>query len=242
MTNKQSKGDEGMSERHKLDDKLDEVLQHYGVKGMRWDVIRTPEQIAAANGQSTSQQPGGAGGESSSDDDDSFLENATESFGKAIKALDKKLDSIGDSVKKKGMSLLKGLFGKSKVTIKEVRDSKSAGKMKRNEKMEKAMKKYMKSSKAEQSRLKRGIRGSAVVTKVSNPRKRNTSSDSDDLKLQKRIRVARKNNSLNDTRLSNKSKPKSKPMSSSDELKLQKRIRVARKNNALNDTRRSRNN
>lgn len=34
--------------RHELDEEVEDILQHYGIKGMKWDVRRTPEQLAEA--------------------------------------------------------------------------------------------------------------------------------------------------------------------------------------------------
>lgn len=35
------------------DDTIDSVLEHFGIKGMKWGVRRTPEQLARARGKST---------------------------------------------------------------------------------------------------------------------------------------------------------------------------------------------
>ena len=103
--------------KHKLEDATDEILKHYGVEGMKWDVRRTPEQLAAARGAKE------AAAQAIEDD---YQDQARGAFpelyelmdkGKALLAkvdgyvdsIEDAADSVGDSVanmKSKGKGLL----------------------------------------------------------------------------------------------------------------------------------------
>lgn len=185
--------------KHKLDNLTEDVLQHYGIKGMKWDVIRTDEQIAAANGKATASES--AGGGEGEPDDEGFLESIGDTISKAADAFGESLDDIGDSVKKQGMKLLTGIFGKSKVTTKKATPDKKA-----TEAIKKGMKEYDRASPTEKKLLKKGYRSSTVtprpkvktVSKSRNPSKDDSVSSKGN--IENRVVRAKKNNSFNDTR------------------------------------------
>lgn len=83
--------------KHKLDQEVEDILQHFGIKGMKWGVKRTDEQIAADEGAG-----GGGGGEG--EPDESLIEETLE-------AMSEKLKDISDSLKKKGKALMDKIFG-----------------------------------------------------------------------------------------------------------------------------------
>lgn len=95
------------NEKHELDEAVEDILQHFGIKGMKWGVRRSDEQIANAEGGG-----GGGGGEEEEEEDESLLEEMSDQLGEVFDALGKKLDGIGKDVKSKGMSMLTSLFGK----------------------------------------------------------------------------------------------------------------------------------
>jgi hypothetical protein len=85
---------------------LDDVLKHYGIKGMKWGVKRSDEEIAAANAE------GGAGGGGEPEEDEDFLDKVDD----VLDAFGEKMSDIGESLKKKGSDLLKSIFGEAKKT------------------------------------------------------------------------------------------------------------------------------
>lgn len=146
-------------EKHELDETVEDILQHYGIKGMSWGVRRTDAQIAAANNEGG----GGGGGEEEEEVDESLLEEFGDKVGDMFDAFGKKLDSVGDAVKKKGMSILVGIFGKAgdgKLKKATPSNSKSAKKLKE------AMIKYNKAGPTEQRLMRKGYTVSSASTKL----------------------------------------------------------------------------
>lgn len=139
---------------HKLDKQVEDVLQHYGVKGMKWDVRRTQEQIDAAGG-------------SDGDDeelDESLIEEMADQMGDVVDAMKSKMGDIKDSIKKKGMKFLTGIFGKSKTEYSKAKPDYNQSKA-----MGKAMKKAKAKNKnrefAEDFLKKRNDRGRKILAK-----------------------------------------------------------------------------
>jgi len=116
---------------HKLDEQVEDVLKHFGIKGMKWDIRRTPEQIAADG------KDGSGGG--ASDVDEESDEDFGDKMDEMIDALQSKMGDIKDSIKKKGMKFLTGIFGKSETKYKLAKP---------NSKHSKVMGKAMKEAKA----------------------------------------------------------------------------------------------
>lgn len=111
--------------RHKLDEEVEDILTHYGVKGMRWGVQRDPIEIQGGEG-------GGGGGEGEDplekleDAGDEVLGNESiiEEFGDVMDvffggkgnlkkevaqfkdAVKDKVEDIGPSIKKRGKRML----------------------------------------------------------------------------------------------------------------------------------------
>lgn len=141
---------------HKLDSIVEDTLKHYGISGMKWGVKRTEEQIAAAENAG-----GGGGGEV----DESLLEELGDKVKDAFEALEKKLGSVSDSVKKKGKLILTSIFGKS-----ETKYSKAKPDSKTTQKFRKAMKEYSNASPSQRSALKNGytIRAESSISKPGN--------------------------------------------------------------------------
>lgn len=92
--------------KHKLDGEVEDILQHYGIKGMKWDVIRSDAQIVAA----TNDESAGGG-----EQDESLLNKIGDTIDETMSDIKTKMSDISDSLKKKGMSVLVGIFGKSEV-------------------------------------------------------------------------------------------------------------------------------
>lgn len=113
---------------HKLDKEVENILQHYGIKGMKWNITRTDEQIAEdmRNGVN-------AAGEALEDAGDEVLGNdsITKELGDVIDvafggkgdlgkevsqlkdAVKDKLEDVGDEIKERGSRILTRLFGKA---------------------------------------------------------------------------------------------------------------------------------
>lgn len=183
--------------RHKLDDATEEILQHYGIKGMKWDVIRTDEQIAAANGKSQSEAAGGGEG---IEDVEGFLDEFGDTVGKVVDVIGETLGDVGDSVKKNGMKLLTSIFGKSKVKI-----GKATPNKKNTELIKKGMKEYDRANPTQKKLLKKGYRSSTVTSTVKvKPVSRTTSKSNDDSStkglMENRVARSKKNNAANDIR------------------------------------------
>lgn len=140
--------------KHKLDEKVEDVLQHYGIKGMKWGVTRSEEQIAAQDGAS-----GGGGGE---EDDENFLEEIEDKLEGVMNTIEKKLGNVSDAIKKKGKSMLTSIFGKSKTKL-----SKAKPDAKTTKRFKDAMKAYDKASPAQRKALKNGytIKAESSLTK-----------------------------------------------------------------------------
>jgi hypothetical protein len=114
---------------HKLDEEVKDILKHYGVKGMKWDVRRTPEEIAK-----DTQNGVNAVGEVIEDAGDEITGNdsITKELGDVLDvvfggkgnlkketaqlkdAVKDKLEDVGDDIKKRGSRILTRIFGKSK--------------------------------------------------------------------------------------------------------------------------------
>lgn len=114
--------------KHKLDDEVEDVLKHWGIQGMKWDVRRSPEQIKA-----DAEAGVNAVGETLEDAGDEVLGNDSVMgelgdvldivFGgegnlkketkQLVDATKDKLEDIGKDVKKRGFKMLERVFGKS---------------------------------------------------------------------------------------------------------------------------------
>jgi hypothetical protein len=113
---------------HKLDKEVENILQHYGIKGMKWNIRRDPEEIREdmKNGVN-------AAGEALEDAGDEVLGNdsITEELGdvldvafggkgnleketaQLVDAVKDKLEDVGKEVKERGNRILTRLFGKA---------------------------------------------------------------------------------------------------------------------------------
>lgn len=83
-------------DKYKLDEEVEDIVQHYGVKGMKWGTKRAVENSAGGDG-----------------------EEPDDKLKAAIEAIEKKLGDVSDTMKKKGKSILTSLFGKGKPTYKK---------------------------------------------------------------------------------------------------------------------------
>lgn len=97
--------------KHKLDKEVEDVLQHFGIKGMKWETRRDDSEIADGDG--------GGGDE----------EELAEKMDNVFDSLGKKLDDIGDTIKKKGFNILAGIFGKSKAKYSKAKPNSKSSKM-----------------------------------------------------------------------------------------------------------------
>lgn len=127
---------------HKVDKEIEDVLQHYGVKGMKWKVRK------AANESASEENGAGGGGE---EVDESLLEEMKDKLEDTVNALEKKLGNISDKLKKKGKNLLLSIFGKSETKL-----SKAKPDVKTTKRFKEAMKNYEKASPAQRRALKGG--------------------------------------------------------------------------------------
>ena len=75
-------------------------LKHYGVKGMRWGVRRSEEELAEADGE-------GAGGGAMEEDEESLLEEMKEKMEELIDGMKDGILSSLDGVKNIGKDLMK---------------------------------------------------------------------------------------------------------------------------------------
>lgn len=139
-----------MSE-HKLDKKIEDILQHHGVKGMKWGVRNEGERSSSSEGAA-----GGGGGEE--EIDESLLEEMQDKLKDLLSSMDKKFDSISDAIKAKGKSILTSIFGKSKTKY-----SKAKPNAKTTALFRKAMKDYNDASPTKRKLMKQGYK---VTTSV----------------------------------------------------------------------------
>lgn len=120
--------------KHELDNEVDDILKHWGIQGMKWDVRRTPEQI-----KSDAKNGVDAAGEALENAGDEVLGNDSimKELGDVLdivfggkgdikKQTDQLKDAVKDKVqdvskdiKKRGYVMLERIFGKSenKTTI-----------------------------------------------------------------------------------------------------------------------------
>jgi hypothetical protein len=96
-----------VDEQHELDD----VLQHYGVKGMKWGVRRSDAELELAEAEGV----GGGGLIEEEEDEEGLFDKL---FGDMFNMFDKSLSDLGDSFKDAGMKALQSIFGKSEKTYK----------------------------------------------------------------------------------------------------------------------------
>jgi hypothetical protein len=116
---------------NEIDKKLDDVLQHYGVKGMKWGVKRSPEEL-----KSDIQDGVAAAGDALEDAGDEVMGN--DSVGEELvdvldvlfggkgdlkketrqlaDAVKDKLEDVGAEIKKRGKVMLTRIFGEAKNT------------------------------------------------------------------------------------------------------------------------------
>lgn len=139
---------------HKVDKEIEDVLQHYGVKGMKWKVRK------AAN-ESASEENGAGGGGDGEEVDESLLEEMKDKLEDTVNALEKKLGKISDKLKKKGKNLLLSIFGKSETKL-----SKAKPDAKTTKRFKEAMKNYEKASPAQRRALKGGYNIKAEGTNL----------------------------------------------------------------------------
>lgn len=154
--------------KHKLDQEVEDILQHFGIKGMKWGVKRAEESSSSEDSSG-----GGGGGEI----DESLLEQLGDSFKDALKALDKSLDKVSDSIKKKGAKFLENIFGKSEVKI-----SKAKANSKRTQEIKNAMKAYDKAGPEQRKAMKKGLKVT-VSSEVSGKGTKGTSKKVDGWKM-----------------------------------------------------------
>ena len=113
---------------HKLDKEVRDILQHYGIKGMKWNIRRDPEEIQAdleAGVNAAGEVLEDAGDEVMGNDSitkelgdviDVFfggkgnLEKETRQLKDAVKD---KLEDVGKDIKKRGERMLTRMFGKA---------------------------------------------------------------------------------------------------------------------------------
>jgi len=112
--------------KHKLDDEVEDVLKHWGIQGMKWDVKRSPEQIKAdaeAGVNAVGEVMEDAGDEALGNDSvmgelgdvldivfggEGNLKKETKQL---VDATKDKLEDIGKDVKKRGYKMLERMFG-----------------------------------------------------------------------------------------------------------------------------------
>lgn len=121
--------------KHKLDTEVEELLQHFGIKGMKWNIRRSDEQIKEdlENGVN-------AAGEALEDAGDEVFGNdsITEELGDVLDivlggkgnlkketaqlkdAIKDKAEDVAKDVKERGSRILTRMFGKSKSSKKSL--------------------------------------------------------------------------------------------------------------------------
>lgn len=114
--------------KHKLDNLVEDTLLHYGIKGMKWDIRRTDEEIAAANGKlanaAEALEDAGdevLGNESVGEELGDVLDilfggegNLEKETAQLIDATRDKLEDVSADIKKRGSVMMERMFGKSK--------------------------------------------------------------------------------------------------------------------------------
>lgn len=103
--------------KHVLDDKVEEILQHYGIKGMKWKVTKGKSEESTSNGP---EGGGGSSGEETEDqkkkrlDAKKMMDALNKNISKKKDVLGKPLNGVTSSIKKKGEKLIQSIFGKGK--------------------------------------------------------------------------------------------------------------------------------
>lgn len=96
--------------KHKLDEEVEDILQHYGIKGMKWGVKRSDDK------DSSSVDSAAGGGGIEDEDDENVSDEERDKLGDVLKSLNVKLGKMNDSMKEKGKALMAKLLGKGKPT------------------------------------------------------------------------------------------------------------------------------
>ena len=93
--------------KHKLDELTDDLLKHYGVKGMKWGVRNN-------NNESSSQDAAGGGG-GGEEEEEGFFDDLMDDVDDLTGAAKAKLKDVKKDLKIKGRNLAYRLFGKPAV-------------------------------------------------------------------------------------------------------------------------------
>ena len=101
--------------RHNLDEEVEDILQHYGIKGMKWGVRRSQEQIEMDEAAAA-----GGGGEEE-EEEEGLLDDVKDKLEEVGEAMTKTLSEIGDKAKKAGSALLTAIFGTTEDSRREDR-------------------------------------------------------------------------------------------------------------------------